>query len=211
MQIQGQVGPVATTASLSPGQQPNIRLGNMGDTIFSYLHARYYEATYRKARFHAANQAVTALSAGLGTTYTGLCISNPINSTVNLVLGKIGWTFLVVFAAVASVGIACGFNSGTNVTHTTPVTPRSNYFNTATTGQGLADVSATLPTAPFYTHFLGAGLTGAVTTIPSLGPTNWDAEGDIILPPGGYMAFVASAVSAASSFWGSASWEEVPL
>lgn len=210
MQVQGTVGPVASTASLSSGLQANVRLGNMGDTIMSYLHARYYEATYRKARFHAATQAVTALSAGLGTTYTGLVISNPINSTVNLVLGKVGWTFIVVFAAVAGIGIACGYNSGTNVTHTSAVTPRSNFFNTGTTGQGLADVSATLPTAPFYTHILGAGLTGAVTTIPSLGPTNWDAEGDIILPPGGYCAFVASAVSAASSFWGSMSWEEVP-
>lgn len=211
MQIQATVGAIATTSSLPSGLPVNARAGNMGELIASELHARYYEATYRKARFNAANQSVTALTAGLATTYTGICLSNPINSLVNLVVGKIGWTFIVVFAAVAGVGLACGYNSGTNVTHTTPVTPRSNFFNTGTVGQGLVDVSATLPTAPFYTHFLGAGLTGAVTTIPSLGPTFIDLEGDIILPPGAYMAFVATAVSAASSFWGSISWEEVPV
>jgi hypothetical protein len=40
----------------------------------------------------------------LATTYTGLLLSNPINSTVNLVLEKVGIAFLVVFAAAAGFG-----------------------------------------------------------------------------------------------------------
>src|SRR5437868_6824766 len=134
MIFQGQVGTLATTASLAAGRQPTARLGNMGDLIVSELHGRSYEAAYRKAMFNVANQAVTVTTAGLATTYTGLCVSNPINSTVNLALGKVGWSLLVVQAAVASISLACGFNSGTNVTHTTPVTPRSSFFNNNTTG-----------------------------------------------------------------------------
>lgn len=211
MIVQGQVGPIASTTSLSAGQNPAVRLGNMGEQIVSEYHGRYYEATYRRAKFHAANQSVTALTAGLATTYTGICLSNPINSTVNLVIDKVGWSFIVAFAAASGIGLAAGFNSSTNVTHTSAITPRSSFFNTATTPQGLVDASATLPTAPFYTHFFGAGLTGAITTAPSLGPTMVDLEGSLILPPGAYAAIVGSAVSAASSFWGSISWEEVPV
>jgi hypothetical protein len=210
MLIQPQVGPLATTASLAAGQQPPVRAGNMGDLIVSELHGRYYESAYRRSMFSAANQAVTATSAGLSTTYTGICLSNPINSTVNLVVGKVGWSLLVVQAAVSSISLACGYNSGTNVTHTTPITPRSNYFNNATTGQGLVDAAATLPTAPVYTHILGSALTGAVT-VQTQAPAFYDLEGSLILPPGGYTMIAMSTVSAASSFWGSIAWEEVPL
>src|SRR6266571_5303054 len=96
MLIQPQVGPLATTASLAAGQQPAARAGNMGDLIVSELHGRYYEGTYRRSMFNAANQTGVVTTAALATTFTGLCLSNPINSTVNLVLEKIGIAFSVV-------------------------------------------------------------------------------------------------------------------
>jgi hypothetical protein len=161
MLIQPQVGPLATTSSLAAGQQPAARAGNMGELIVSELHGRYYEAAYRKTMFSAANQAGATTTVGLATTYTGICLSNPINSTVNLVVQKVGYAQLVAFTAAAVIAVAAGYNSNTNVTHTTPVTPRSNYFNNGTTGQALVDVAATLPTAPVYTHVLGTALTGA--------------------------------------------------
>ena len=55
MIIQGQVGPLATSASLAAGTQPNLRQGNMGDMIVSELHGRYYENAYRRNQFWAAN------------------------------------------------------------------------------------------------------------------------------------------------------------
>ncbi len=211
MLIQPQVGPLATTTSLASGQQPAARAGNMGDLIVSELQARYYEATYRRALFHAANTAVTTTTVGLATAYTGLCLSNPINSTVNVSIIKVGWSLIVVQPAVASIALACGFNSGTNVTHTAAVAPHNSFFTAAYTGQALCDSSATLPTAPFYTHILGSALTGAATTVPQVSPTVVDLEGSVILPPGGYAIIAQSTVSGTNGFWGSFSWTEVPV
>ena len=209
MLTQGQVGALSATQSIAPGTQVPLRQGNMGDAIFSELHGRYYEATYKRSVFNAAitGQVTTV---GLATTHTGLVLSNPVGSTVNLVLLKFGYGFTVVFAAVASVGLAIGYNSGTNVTHTTPVTPRSNFVGAGAAGVGLVDSSSTLPTAPTLHTILGAGLTGAVT-VQTYSGALIDLEGSIILPPGAYVATYTSAVCGAAGGHFSFSWEEVPI
>ena len=213
MITQGQVGPLTTTTSLSASSQTNTRLGNMGDAIVSDLHGRYYEATYRRTVYYAAAlaQTTTAFATGSTTAVVGLTIANPISSPVNLVLNKVGVAYTVAFAAAASIGIAVGYNSSTNVTHTTPVTVRSGYVGVGSAGFGLVDSSATVPTAPNTTHIFGAGLTGAITTEPYMGPQMIDLEGSIILPPGAYATIVTSAASGASGAFYSISWEEVPL
>jgi hypothetical protein len=210
MLIQTQVGPVATTASAAPGTLIPGRAGQLGDTIVSELHGRYYETTYRRNLFNAANQAATTTTVGLATVYTGLCLSNPVGSTVNLILTKIGFSFIVAFPAAAAIGLMAGYNSGTNVTHTTPGTPRNMFFGAGAAGQGLVDTAATLPTAPFVTHVFGSGYTGAITTTPQVSPTIIDLEGGLLLPPGGYAAIYTSTVSGTSGFFGSMIWEEVP-
>lgn len=208
---QGQVGPVASTSSLSAGAQPALRLGNMGDLIASGLHGKYYEAAYRRALFAAANQAATTTTVGLATTYTGLCLSNPVGSSVNLVLNAVGMAFIVAFPAGAAIGIMTGYNSSTNVTHTTPITPRNQFFGIGASGVGLVDAAATLPTAPFLNMLLNSGITGAITTTTQGGMTYYDLNGAIILPPGAYAAIYTSTVSGTSGFFGSMLWEEVPL
>jgi hypothetical protein len=182
----------------------------MGDQIITGLHGAYYEANYRRTLFNGGvvGQVTTA---GLATTYTGLCLSNPINSTVNLVLVQAGYGFIVAFAAGSLIGLMTGYNSGTNVTHTTPVTPRSQYFGVGASGTGLLDSSATLPTAPTVNTIFGSGLTGAITTVPHIGPTFIELKGSIILPPGAYCAFYTSTVSGAAAGGFSFTWEEVPL
>jgi hypothetical protein len=210
MLIQNQVGPLATSSSLAAGLQAVGRAGNMGDAIVSELHGRYYEATYRRAMFNAAitGQITTV---GLATTYTGLCLSNPVGSTVNVVINKVGFAFIVAFAAGATIGLMTGYNAGTNVTHTTPVTPRNQFFGVGASGVALVDSSATLPTAPTLNTILAAGLTGAITTVPLIGPSVVDLEGSIILPAGAYCAFYTSTVSGAAAGAFSFSWEEVPV
>lgn len=210
MLAQGQVGPNTTTASLSSGTQPPMRLGNMGELITSPLHAHHYEATYRRTMFSAANQSATTTTVGLATTYTGICISNPVGSGYNVVLNTVGMAFLVQFPAAAAIGIMVGYNSSTNVTHTTPITPRSQFFGIGSAGVALVDAAATLPTAPILNTVLGAGLTGAITTSVTTGLTIYEIDGGIILPPGGYAAVYTSTVSGTSGFFGSFSWEEVP-
>lgn len=207
----GQVGPLTSTSSIAAGQQVAQRAGNMGEQIVSELHGRYYEASYRRTLFNAANQAAATTTVGLATTYTGLCLSNPVGSTVNVVLNKVGYSFIVAFAAASAVGLMCGYNSGTNVTHTTPGTPRSNFFGVGSAGSALVDTAATLPTAPVVTHLFASGLTGAITTGELISGETVDLEGSVILPPGAYAAIYTSTASGASGFLGSFQWEEIPL
>lgn len=209
MLIQNQVGPLATSSSLAAGVQAVGRAGNMGDAIVSELHGRYYEATYRRAMYNAAitGQVTTV---GLATTYTGLVLSNPVGSAVNVVINKVGYAFIVAFAAGASIGLMTGYNAGTNVTHTTPVTPRNQFFGVGASGVALVDSSATLPTAPTLNTILAAGLTGAITT-QTVVPAQFDLEGSIILPAGAYCAFYTSTASGAAGGAFSFSWEEVPV
>ena len=207
--MQGQVG--ASTSALSSGSQPPSRLGTMGEVISSGLHGHYYEACYRRALFAAANQAPTATTVGLATIYTGLAISNPIASQVNLVLNRVGVSLSVVQVAAAVIGVMVGYNSVTNVTHSTPSTTlRSQFIGVGAAPQALVDTACIFPTAPTLNTVFGTALTGAITTTPVTQLFN-DLGGSIILPPGAYAAIYMSTVSAASSFTGSFLWEEVPV
>jgi hypothetical protein len=208
MLSQGQVGPIATTAD---GVQVAMRAGRLGEQIVSELHPRYYETCFRRAVFSAANQAATVTTVGLATTYTGLILCNPVGSSVNLAIMKVAAAFPVAPAAVVVVGLMLGYNAGTNVTHTTPVTPRSNFFGVGAAPVGLTDVAATMPTAPTLQKVMGTVGTGAVTTFGGITAIEDDFEGSIILPPGAYAAIYTSAASGAAGFFGSFNWEEVPV
>ena len=157
--------------------------------------------------FFAATQAGQTTTVGLATTYVGLVLSNPLGSQVNLVPNKVSFGWGVIAAAVDTVGLAVGFSGTTNVTHTTPVTPRSTYFGIGPTPIGLTDTSATLPTAPVYAMFFGN--TPTATTNPNGGV--FDLEGSIIIPPGGYILTATTAASAAAAFFASISWEEIQI
>jgi hypothetical protein len=205
--LQAFVGVVGPTAQ-SDGMTPGIRLGRSAEVIVDELHGRYYETTYRKAMYSGSilGQVTTV---GLATTYTGLVLANPPGSSVNLVLNKVGVGFLVAFAAAAAVGIMTGFST-TALTGVTAVTTRSQLFNGAGPGQGVLANVATLPIAPTINTIFGAGLTGAITTVPAVFGL-FDLEGSIILPPGGYAAIYTSTASGAASMAASMQWEEVLL
>jgi hypothetical protein len=211
MLTQAQVGPIATVASIAPGTQVPTRAGKLGDAIASKLQGDYYEMCYNRASFGAANQSARVTSVGLTAVYTGLCLSNPVGSTVNLVLKFIGWAFPVAPAADLVVGLWTGYNSGTNVTHTTPITPRSNFFGVGASPVGLVDESATCPTAPVLTLVFGKIDTGAITVATQSAPGFVDLKGSIILPPGAYAGIYTSSVANAAGFFGSISWDEVPI
>lgn len=187
-----------------------LSLGPQQDAMVSQLHGCLYENVRRKASFHVANQAGQTTTVGLATTYTGLCLSNPNGSGKLVIIDRVGVSFLVAFAAASAVGIMVGY-SGTNVTHTAAATPRANYIDTSfgTAGVALADTSATLPVAPVVHTILGAGLTGAITTVPQMQPIWNDLDGGIVLAPGGYAAIYTSTASGASGMLASFLWHEV--
>jgi len=209
MLSQGQVGPIASTAD---GVQVALRAGKLGDQIVSELHGRYYEGAYRRARFNAANQTGVATTVGLATTYTGLVLSNPVGSSVNLVLEKVGVAFPVAVAAGLVYGLMVGYHASTDVTHTTPSTTlRNSFVGVGAAPVGKVDTAATLPTAPTVSHVFGAVGTAAITAPATLPPCFYDIEGSIILPPGAYAAIFTSAASGALGFLGSFAWEEVAV
>ena len=216
MLVQNQVGPIATTTSIAPGLQSPQRAGQLGDTIVSELHGRYYEGAYRRARFGGAMQAViaTATIAGLSTSITGVpVLYNPIGNTNNVVLEKVGVSLLLAPAAPLAFGIAVGYNGATALSGTlTSVTPRSKFvgLGAAPTAGMYASAAITLPTAPTLDTIFGTLDTGAITTTTTNGSL-YDLEGSIILPPGGYVVFYTSAVLVASALLVSYQWEEVPI
>ena len=163
MIIQGQVGQ-PTISTLSAGTTPPVRQGQLGDVIVSELHGRYYETAYRRNMYTATLTAGTTTSAALSTTFTGLLLLNPNNSQVNIVVNKVGFSFLVAFTAAAAIGLQTGNQSTALLSGltTTNTSVRPNYVG-AGIGTGLT-YSAATTTGPVLQQLFGAGLTGAITT-----------------------------------------------
>lgn len=201
------VQPIVGTQNNADGAVPTaFRAGKQGDLIVSELHGRYYESTYRGNGFSISSQAVATTTVGLATTYTGLCLANPITSTKNLVLNKCSIMQSVIQSTqVEAYAIAFGYNATTNVTLTSAVTPQSNMIGSGAVSAARAATSATLPTAPLY----GVFVTNTTTATADSTVGVIDLEGSIILPPGAYAAWVTPAQASVAGLWFSFSWEEV--
>ena len=204
---QGQVGVQVNNDGNNP---TNLRMTKLAALVVQELHGRYYEQAYRRNIYSAAALGQTT-SVGAATTVVGLTLSNPIGSPVNLVLNKVGYSFIVAFAAGSVVGLQAGYSGSTGVTHTTPVTPRSTLISTASAGIGLADSTCTVPVAPTLQLIFDSGLTGAITTAPSGVQGLIDVEGSIIIAPGGYVSTYTSTASGAAGASFSFQWEETPV
>ena len=99
MQVQSQVGPIATTQSIAPGTVVALRSGQLGDTIVSELHGRFYEQTYRGNVYTGGITAVTALSTNTitltATTTPILGLWNNLSNAVLSIQGSLqrkGWS-----------------------------------------------------------------------------------------------------------------------
>ena len=195
--------------SAGNGAMVTARGGRGGDQISSDYSARYYQQTKDGLCYTAATQALVTTTVGLNTTYTGLVISNPVGAAVDMVILQASMMQSVLQGTqVEAFAIATGFNATTNVTHTTPVAPKSSYVGSGLSGVGLADVSATLPTAPFYdTFFTNTG----TATADSTGVQVLDVSGSIVLKPGAYAMFVTPAQASVAGMWFSFKWAEVQL
>ena len=211
MLIQGQVGQPGVR-SISPGANPVMRQGQQSDIIVSELHGRYYETTYNRNMYTATLTSGTTTSAALATAHTGLLLLNPNNSQVNFVINKVGMTFLVAFAASAAIGIQTG-NQSTAVLSsltTTNTQTRNNFLGAPNSTVGLT-YSAATTTSPSLLQLFGAGLTGAITTVPQIPGFFIDLEGSVIVPPGSWIATYTSTASGASGTFASFTYEEVPV
>jgi hypothetical protein len=218
MIIQGQVGPIAQSAT--PGTNPPIRQGNQGDMIVSELHGRYYEQAYRRNLFSGAISGATGVTASaLGlitaTAYVGLVLYNPPGSTVNCVLQKVGYQFPIAPSAAVVVSIGTGF-SALPLISTTAVTSRNNYINGPASVASLYSaatpgITTTAPVTTYPVYTLGFVGTVAATSSGQVNGGFTDLEGSIIIPPTGYACFYLSTAAQTNGFFGSMAWEEVPV
>ena len=203
-------GVVGGSAAQTTGVNPSnlaLRIGPTAELIIDELHGRYYETTVRKAMFSGSNLAGVTTTAAFATTYTGYCLTNPIGSTVNLVVTKVSYGTLVAQSAALILGVMTGYSAATAVTQTTPLVPLSNFVGQPA-GTGLIASSVTLPIAPTRLLLLDTLTTGAITQSMQGGKVV-DLEGAIVIPPGGFAAFYTSAASTASSLVFGMQWEEV--
>lgn len=206
--IQGQAGVV----NYSDGVAITTRNGQQGDQMVSELHGRYYENTVRGKRFFGSNGATPSVTTvALATTYTGLALINPANSGVNLVVDKVGVSFLVAFPAPATVGLLAGYAAAGVVTFSAAASSGApSIIGSGTQPKGVCALSATLVGTPILHTVFGTGDTGAITTSPFLAEF-FDMEGSLVLQPGAYAAIYTSTVSGAAALAASFAWEEVPI
>lgn len=199
--LTGQVGLASTNAG--DGSQLPLRQGKTGEMIVQTLHGRYYEQVVRGNVYGASNQAAQAVSVALATTYTGLCLSNPIGNNRNLVLLSVGYSLTVAPAAIASIHLIGSSSPSTDVTHTAAVTPRNMLLGNSGTSSARVDSQATIPTPIYLMSLMGGFTAGALPSSPN---ALFDIGGQVVIAPGGFVAI--GALTAVTGF-GSFVWEEV--
>ena len=171
----------------------------------------FLEAVARGRVFAVANQTGVASQAGLSATTPVLTLANPAGSGVKGKLLYAGATFLVALAAAAAVFLAVGTDvAAAAVTGTvTTAHRRTRLGGVNTQGNAIqAFLAATLPAAPVAIDILGAGLTGAITVLPSVEPLERWYGGAIEIMPGTNLSLQTSTVSGAAGMLCCYIWEE---
>ena len=193
---------------LSSGAVSPARSERSGGLCAVDCHGRYQEAVLQGQVFSASNVAAQAVSVALATTYTGLCISNPIGNIKNLVILGCQYALTVAPAAIASLHLIAGYSATANVTHTAALAApgiQNSFIGIGAPSSAKADTQATIVN-PTYLIPLGSGFTAAALYATT--PLWIDLGGAFILPPGGWIA--VGALTAVTGFGGFL-WEEVPV
>ena len=116
----------------------------------------------------------------------------------------------VAFAAASVIWLAANTNlAAAVVTGTATTAQRCSYLGNAKAPSCIPLLAATLPAAPIAVATLGVGLTGAITTAPSVATLGRYFDGSLILAPGSAVSFQTSTASGASGFFGELIWEEI--
>jgi hypothetical protein len=235
MIIQGQVGPTSTQ-SAQPGATPPLRLGQLGDAVVSELHGRFYEQTYRGNFFRYGTTAsticlsthgtTTGTSTTLATAQSGtpmLGLWNPMTSSVNAVLTQAtlaGFPSSNAGQPLSSLVWCISLGNGTPLTNgAVPFNSKTlqqtgsqcRAWNGATTAAGLTNYPVVFEAADFATGgYITYSSLSAAGTMPSYVATQ-NFDGQLFIPPGGFLALYNTANSTTWYYSGRLLWEEVPL
>jgi hypothetical protein len=202
----GKVGPQAG----SVGAEVPQAMTQMGAAHSADASARYYEPTRAGRVFRGGNQSAVALTAGLATTYTGLCLINPAGSGKNLSLLSFGISTSAAHSALSNYGLLGGYAAGGITAFTAIATtlwgPNLIGTNANNSVASLAAAGVTLVGTPRFLMHCGSAF-----TTQSLNSTGlFDVAGQIVVQPGGYVAISAIAAYTAAGLF-SFTWEEVPI
>lgn len=169
------------------------------------VQAKYYDLVSSGRCYMAANSALQALSLNT-TTATGLIISNPVTSGVNLVLLQL--CVALASAPAAQSNLVLTGNTLTtaeaNTTHTTPLTVKNALISgSVSNAKGKVDSAATVPT-PAILRAIGGGPVAGSSISPAY--IREDLDGIMILAPGTVVSL--QAVTTAISVVASIVWYE---
>ncbi len=158
--------------------------------------------------YHACSTGAVTLST-VSATCTGLCLSNPIGSGVNLIVEKVRFAPSTAPGGASVVGLAVSSAvQSTEVVHTTPAVIHNAITNgsNASVGAAKVDSACTLGAAPVWLRPMGS-----VVAASSITPDMYvdETKGDIILPPGTNLSF--SYLTTAAVGIAAFSWAEVPI
>jgi hypothetical protein len=193
----------------------NGRAGQLGDTIVSELHGRYYETTYRGNSFLlsvSTAAAVTAFTGGAAGTPM-LALFNPPGSGRNAVINKAAVANVVSASAAGTAMFALYFGTTATITQATTVTPwamntqlQSGSVMTGFRNVALTSGSAATNLIPIASYYWASAAGVALVNNGVV-----DLEGAVIIPPGSYVALGGSAALTSATWVGSLQWEEVPV
>ena len=165
---------------------------------------RWFFDQARKDNVYSASNSAAQIVTAISTTFTGLVISNPANSTKWLVMKSIQMVSSGTGMATSQAGVqvhsalTTGAFTGTGVNISNGI----NKGPGVGSGVALAFSTITLP-------IVGVQYQGLIGTVAAVGEQqgNWDFDGDLIIPPGGFVGTVGIAVllTGISSF----TWAEV--
>jgi len=183
-----------------------VLVDSNGRLITKGVGGKHYEN--RRNIYTCANQTGCVWTVGLATTYTGLCLTNPLGSGKNFSILGVSHQEVVAPAGIAAVYLA-GLYHATAVTQSVPSTIRRASIGPATPASAaLAATGATLPAAPQILLNLTAGHTsGALST--SANPAFIPLDGLITVEPGGFIIIANFTIGVAVGQMGAFIWEEI--
>lgn len=201
--LEGRIG----DAKGSDGSSGIVRLEkSLAQVVAQVGHGKYYEAAAAGRLFWAANTAAQAISVALATTYTGLMVSNPTGSGVNVIPISVMHASSVDHVAAATRHLIGGFSAAGIVTHTSALIAQSTILDDeAKLAKAKADDQAT---AVNPKYILAISDLASVGEDPKGGMSMADLNGMFVVPPGGWIAI--GALTAVTGF-GSIVWEEIPI
>ena len=201
MQIEGIVG----LTNVASGAKTAIRQDRDGSMLVAPSDGQFAAAVRQGNCYSGANQTGCVWTVELATTYTGLCVANPIGSGKILSILAAGYSEIVAPTGINDAWLATGYHASTNVVAGVAGAAR-NLLVGGAAGSATVWTGATLPVAPTYTLPIQTGHTAAALSGGS--PCLQIINGLIQIPAGGFIIIACFTIGVAVGAKGAILWKE---